>query len=642
MNVSLCIVAYNEENSLEELFVNIMRQDYPHEDMELVFVDSASEDKTREIMEQFKAEHEKEFRQILILDNPGKILPCGWNEALMAFTSDVILRIDAHAEIPENFVSRNMEAIEAGEDIVGGYRPNVIKGETPGARLLLLAESSMFGSSIASYRRNQEKSYVASLFHAAYRRSVFAKVGGYNENLARTEDNEMHYRMRKAGFRLCFDPEIISYQQTRPTFRKMLKQKYANGYWIGLTLGACPGCISLFHFVPFAFILGIVLTTVLAVFQLSFLAYMMWGVYWLLAVIMAVLSVIPEKKHGLQIFLPFLFFLLHISYGVGTLIGLVKMPLWRRSHRKCERIDMVRERLQEKQKEKQHKKQIYTENELKGLQRVSLEMAKYFVDFCQRHKLLCYFCGGGCIGTLRHQGFIPWDDDLDFFMPRTDYEKMIELWRKENEDSRYQMSLSDEDKIDRNLFVTIRDRETTQVKPYQRDLDLPHGVALDVLPLDGYAPEGFRRKMQCVHALVYSLFCAQVIPETHGGFLAFGSKILLGVCRGKRLRYRIWQRAKKKMTKYPITENGFITELCSGPYYMKKKYKAEWFAGAVWKDFEDTKMPIPAGADGYLREAFGNYMELPPEEKRVAHHDASFLDLENGYEKYRGKEWLIK
>ena len=164
MNVSLCIVAYNEENSLEELFVNIMRQDYPHEDMELVFVDSASEDKTREIMEQFKAEHEKEFRQILILDNPGKILPCGWNEALMAFTSDVILRIDAHAEIPENFVSRNMEAIEAGEDIVGGYRPNVIKGETPGARLLLLAESSMFGSSIASYRRNQEKSYVASLF----------------------------------------------------------------------------------------------------------------------------------------------------------------------------------------------------------------------------------------------------------------------------------------------------------------------------------------------------------------------------------------------------------------------------------------------------------------------------------------------
>ena len=95
------------------------------------------------------------------------------------------------------------------------------------------------------------------------------------------------------------------------------------------------------------------------------------------------------------------------------------------------------------------------------------------------------------------------------------------------------------------------------------------------------------------------------------------------------------------MTKYPIQDSEYITELCSGPYYMKKKYRSEWFALAVWKEFEDTRMPIPAGYDGYLKEAFGDYMELPPVEKQVAHHDASFLDLEHGYEMYRGKEWLI-
>ena len=98
----------------------------------------------------------------------------------------------------------------------------------------------------------------------------------------------------------------------------------------------------------------------------------------------------------------------------------------------------------------------YTKKELQGLQEKSLEMAKYFVDFCNEHNLLCYFCGGGCIGAIRHQGFIPWDDDLDFFMPRKDYEKLALLWNKEANIERYEFSQSNKEKIDRNLFFTIK------------------------------------------------------------------------------------------------------------------------------------------------------------------------------------------
>ena len=91
--------------------------------------------------------------------------------------------------------------------------------------------------------------------------------------------------------------------------------------------------------------------------------------------------------------------------------------------------------------------------DLKAIQARSLEMAEYFVAFCKEHNLLCYLCGGGAIGALRNKGFIPWDDDLDFFMPRKDYEKLAELWPR-YADERYFLSKSHKDFVDRNLFIT--------------------------------------------------------------------------------------------------------------------------------------------------------------------------------------------
>ena len=276
-----------------------------------------------------------------------------------------------------------------------------------------------------------------------------------------------------------------------------------------------------------------------------------------------------------------------------------------------------------------------THEELKELQNKSIEMAKYFVDFCKKHDLTCYLCGGGCIGTIRHQGMIPWDDDLDFFMPRKDYEKMWRLWKKENKNSRYVLEKSDENHVDYNLFVTIRDKNTTLIKPYQKDLDITHGVALDILPLDGYPDKKLQRKMQCFWALVYSLYCAQLVPQNHGKKVAMAGKIALGIVPWKKARHAIWNFAEKQMTKYDIEECKGITELCSGPGYMKNWYPKEAFDKAIFRPFEDGEMPIPVGYDDYLKIAFGDYMQMPPEEKRVGHHDALFMDLSKPYTKYK-------
>ena len=273
---------------------------------------------------------------------------------------------------------------------------------------------------------------------------------------------------------------------------------------------------------------------------------------------------------------------------------------------------------------------------MEPLQEKCLEMAEYFVQFCKENDLLCYLCGGGAIGTLRHKGFIPWDDDLDFFMPRKDYEKLAQLW-PQKADSRYQLSKSNENYIDRNLFITIRDTQTTCIKPYQQDLDIPHGLALDVLPLDYYPANGLSRKKQVIAALVYSLFCAQTIPEKHGGIMKWGSQALLALVRSKKLRYKIWKKAEAEMTKYTKDESDGITELCSGPYYMKKKYPISSFEDALWLPFEETELPIPIGYDAYLKTAFGDYMTPPLVEKQVAHHDAVLVDLEKSYTHYKGE-----
>lgn len=329
--VSLCVVAYNEEAYLPDLLENFKSQDYPHSKIEIILVDGNSTDNTKNIMSDFSKEND-DFYDIVVLDNPKRKQAAGWNVAIMHSHGGLITRIDSHTYVPSDFLRKNVDNIIEGEVVSGGVRPCLSSNKSKWGDILLRAENSLFGSSINSSRHSDKKRYVKTMFHATYKREVFDKAGLFNENLLRTEDNEMHYRIRRCGYKFCYDPNIKSYQYSRNSLRKMIKQKYGNGYWIGLTLSVCPKCLSLYHFVPFAFVVAILITTLWSCIGFYLPAVFMWVLYGIFAILNTVTSSIGRKFNQYIFIMPLLFLILHISYGIGTLVGFMNIPRWLKNY----------------------------------------------------------------------------------------------------------------------------------------------------------------------------------------------------------------------------------------------------------------------------------------------------------------------
>lgn len=274
---------------------------------------------------------------------------------------------------------------------------------------------------------------------------------------------------------------------------------------------------------------------------------------------------------------------------------------------------------------------------LRELQLKQLDMLVYFKQFCEKNNLTFYLIGGCLIGALRNGGFVPWDDDIDVMMPRSDYEKLSVLWKEQHADGRFRLLKTDDEIFTGNIFTTITDTNYTMVKTNQTEVDIPHGLVLDVFPLDVCPDSRFARKMQYIWTMLYSLFLAQIVPENHGGLIGFGSRLLLGVIRGKKLRNKIWRFCEKKMSRYKLSENKCVTELCSGPHWMKLEYPKHIYDGVDYVTFEGLKMPCMSGYDEYLTKVFGDYMQLPPKEKQVPHHDIAYLDLNTPCIEYDSK-----
>ena len=324
--VSFIVIARNAQAYLPNIFNDILNQDYPKDKLELILVDGQSKDKTLEIMNNFKNMHND--LKIKVLNNPMRILSSGWNIALSNSVGDIILRVDANSRVPSNFVKKNVETIIKGHDIVGG-ETSTNRGNNQKLNLIILAELSKFGGSPASFRNSGKARYVNTLAYASYKKSIFETIGGYDERLIRNQDNEIHYRMRKAGFKFYYNPEIKSSHVSRVNLRALLKQKYSNGLWIGLTMGIQPRCFNLRHFMPLFFLIAVIICILLGIIYADWSFFIALIVIYLIPALFFSFKSMQISKPNAKIrclALPSLFFLMHFTYGLGTIIGLTKMP----------------------------------------------------------------------------------------------------------------------------------------------------------------------------------------------------------------------------------------------------------------------------------------------------------------------------
>lgn len=319
--VTLIIVAYNEEDYLEDLLNDYLHQDYPPHLRELIFVDSNSEDATHLIALKFAQAHPE--LAITILDNPQRTLAPGINLALRVARGDIVCRVDGHVSIPSDYLSRGVSLLiekeKSGVVCVGG--PWITEGNGFWGRAMATVLSTPFGVGNAKYRYTKTAGYVDSVPCGIYWKRVFDEVGLYREDLVRTEDNEMHARIKARRWKFYLSPDLMTRYYCRSTISDFLRQAFGNGYWSMISWRQS----SWRHLAPFGFLIALIAlgfgSLLWAPFRFIFL--MVVSIYALSAFAVAFRIAFRAREWLWVPALPLLFFLLHMTYGLGSLSALI-------------------------------------------------------------------------------------------------------------------------------------------------------------------------------------------------------------------------------------------------------------------------------------------------------------------------------
>lgn len=320
-NVAVVIPTLNEEKFIAKCIDCLITQTFPFENIDLMVVDGGSVDKTYEIVKSYQ----KQYQNIRYIHNPKKIQSVAFNIGVAESSAPVVIRLDAHAIYNTDYIEKCIEGLKTDNTRgnVGGRCIILPFNDTLWANANAILNYSRFGIGGSAFRVGMKPEYVDSVPFGAFPRSVIEKVGGMREDLPRAEDNEYNSRIRKAGYKVYFDPEIVSSYYARPTLCTSCKQMYANGESIGHLFYVDRKSIGLRHLIPLLFVVGVIGGIILSFVCWQFLYALAIGLgaYFLCDL---VASLLAAKEHGWKYFLPLfiMFFCVHVSYGWGTIVGM--------------------------------------------------------------------------------------------------------------------------------------------------------------------------------------------------------------------------------------------------------------------------------------------------------------------------------
>lgn len=327
--LSVIVPIYNEEKYIAKCIDSILEQDYPKDDLEVILADGMSKDRTREIV----ARYTTKYPFIHLIDNPNRIAPCAMNLGIKEAKGDVIMRLDAHATYEKNYFSALVAALKKyNADNVGAVCHTDVLNKNPKTIAIREVLSNKFGVGNSTFRTGIKGAQeVETVPFGCWRRDVFDKYGMYDERLIRNQDIELNKRIVRGGGKIVIIPDTYCTYLARETYKALAKNNYGNGKWNILTVYYTKEIrsLSLRHFVPLAFVLSLILPTIVGLFwhPALFISALALGAY--LVALGSISAKLAITKRENFFYLLASFIVLHISYGWGSLAGIIRLPFIR-------------------------------------------------------------------------------------------------------------------------------------------------------------------------------------------------------------------------------------------------------------------------------------------------------------------------
>ncbi len=266
------------------------------------------------------------------------------------------------------------------------------------------------------------------------------------------------------------------------------------------------------------------------------------------------------------------------------------------------------------------------------LQSRLLEMLKWFHMFCIKNNITYYAIGGTTLGAVRHNGFIPWDDDIDVGLPRSDYEKLKQISESEiNGKTNYLIEFPSDKKEYVASYGKMYDTTTTLIENTR--FKAKRGIYIDIYPIDGIgnsyeeALKRYKRAKKYIYLLYFKVCEINSRRKWYKNLLICFSHLIPNFILDHRKIVREIEKIGKECDFYT---SKFVANI-PGNAYEKEIMPREYFGKPTLHVFENTDIFIPERCDEFLTTIYGNWRRMPPKDKQVSEHDYIYFDLHKSF-----------